>query len=446
MKIKSLILIVLLAIGYSCSDDPEDPAPVLSTETDILSFSITGATGAATINSANFTIDIEMAFGTDLTDLSPTFALSAGATSIPTSGTSADYSSAVTISVTAEDGATKQDWTVNVTKAGPGLSSGTDILTFSFPEQTAAATIDSPNYTIAIEVANTADLTTLTPEFTLSASATSAPASGTVGDYSSAFTITVTAEDGTTTQDWIVTVTKAAAGPSSSADVLAFSIPQQTALGSVDATTNSITIEVSNGANLASLTPTITISPGATSDPVSETVGDYTSAVTIKVTAEDGTTIEDWTVTVTEAAAPGGPASDETDVLTITVPGQEQEAYIDPRNHIIMIVTASGTDLTNITPTFTLSPFATSQPLSGTAGNYQNAGDIVVTAQDGTTQQLWIVKMTNGFDAAGICDINDCANDEALSTECETFFAGCIGTFGEDYFVQCAFASTTKCD
>ena len=208
MKTKLLLLILILGLGISCGDDSEDP--VLSTETAIISFSFTEATGAATINSSNHTIDVEVANGNDRTDLSPTFSLSTGATSVPSSGSSGDYSSAFTITVTAED-ATTQDWTVNVTAAA-ALSNATDILTFSIPTETGAATIDASAHTIATEMPNGTDLATLIPEFTLSAGATSAPESGIVGDYSSAFTITVTAEDETTTQDWTVNVTAAAAG------------------------------------------------------------------------------------------------------------------------------------------------------------------------------------------------------------------------------------------
>jgi hypothetical protein len=113
--------------------------------------------------------------------------------------------------VTAQDGTTIQEWTVNVTEASAALSDATDILTFTLAEQTGDAEIDDVNHTIDIEVANGTDLTDLTPTFTLSDGATSDPASGTSGDYSSSVTITVTAEDGTTIQDWTVNVTEAAA-------------------------------------------------------------------------------------------------------------------------------------------------------------------------------------------------------------------------------------------
>jgi hypothetical protein len=185
-------------------------APPLSTATKIFTFDIPEQTGDATINDTDSTIDIEVVNGTNLAALTPAFTLSAGATSSPATGTEGNYSSPVTITVTAEDGVTTKEWTVTVTEAA-GLSTATDILTFTIPEKTGDAIINDTDHTVAIEVTNGTGLSTLTPEFTLSAGATAAPASGTAGDYSGVKTITVTAEDNTTTEDWTVTVTEAAA-------------------------------------------------------------------------------------------------------------------------------------------------------------------------------------------------------------------------------------------
>ncbi|MEA3448728.1 MAG: choice-of-anchor J domain-containing protein, partial [Bacteroidota bacterium] len=95
------------------------------------------------------------------------------------------------------------------------ISSETDFLTYSFPEETGPAVIDDVNHEINIEVDFTADLTSLVAEFTLSTGATATvggtpQVSGvTENDFSSPVTYTVTAEDGITTQDWLVTVTQA---------------------------------------------------------------------------------------------------------------------------------------------------------------------------------------------------------------------------------------------
>ena len=92
-------------------------------------------------------------------------------------------------------------------------SIATDILTFTLADQAGAATINTTNHTIAIEVAYTADVTSLTPTITLSYGATISPLSGVSQNFTSPVTYTVTALDGTTTQAWVVTVTKAAEPP-----------------------------------------------------------------------------------------------------------------------------------------------------------------------------------------------------------------------------------------
>jgi len=88
--------------------------------------------------------------------------------------------------------------------------SETDIVTFAFAEQTGPATIDAANHTIAIEVLGGIARTSLVPTFTLSegASATvsgTAQISGTTTtNFTNPVTYTITAEDGTTMQDWTI--------------------------------------------------------------------------------------------------------------------------------------------------------------------------------------------------------------------------------------------------
>ncbi len=184
-------------------------------------------------------------------------------------------------------------------------SAETDILSFTINNfQTGLASIDATSHTVAVEVANGTNLGGLLAEFTISAGATSDPATGDIEDYTNPVTITVTAEDGETIQPWTVTVTEAA-GLSTATDILTFTIPEKTGDAIINDTDHTVAIEVANGTGLATLTPEFTLSAGATAAPASGTAGDYSGAKTITVTAEDNTTTENWTVTVTEAAAPG---------------------------------------------------------------------------------------------------------------------------------------------
>ncbi len=99
-----------------------------STETDITTFSLAEQTGVADINSTDHTVEIEVANGTDLTNLVPTITVSAGATINPLSGVAQDFSSDVIYTVTAEDDLTVQDWIVTV------FSSTTEIDDINYKE------------------------------------------------------------------------------------------------------------------------------------------------------------------------------------------------------------------------------------------------------------------------------------------------------------------------
>ena len=128
------------------------------------------------------------------------------------------------ITVTAEDGETKQEWSVAVYNAEESES---DILHFILPEQTGHATIDLAEFWVEIEVASGTDLSMLTPTIILPDGATSSPASGTTGDYTPVVTITVTAQGGSTTQDWKIIVTEVGNPRRTEADILSFSFPEQ---------------------------------------------------------------------------------------------------------------------------------------------------------------------------------------------------------------------------
>lgn len=85
----------------------------LSTAKDILTFNF-GALGAAGIGANTVTLDVPI--GTDRTALAPTYTLSPGATCVPASGTTRDFTSVQTYTVTAQDGSTKS-YTVTVSEA-----------------------------------------------------------------------------------------------------------------------------------------------------------------------------------------------------------------------------------------------------------------------------------------------------------------------------------------
>lgn len=94
---------------------------------------------------------------------------------------------------------------------------------------------------------------------------------------------------------------------STETDITSFSIPQQTGSATINTTNHTINIEVAYGTPVTALIPTIGLSDGATISPASNVSRDFTLPVTYNVTAEDGTTVQPWTVTVTVSAIEPGP-------------------------------------------------------------------------------------------------------------------------------------------
>ncbi len=92
------------------------------------------------------------------------------------------------------------------------INTETDILSYSFPQQTDNAVIDNINHTVDIEVEYGTDLSSLIATFTLSPGATAyigsvLQQSGvTTNDFTNPVTYNIIAEDGLTNQDWLVTV------------------------------------------------------------------------------------------------------------------------------------------------------------------------------------------------------------------------------------------------
>lgn len=86
-------------------------------------------------------------------------------------------------------------------------------------------------------------------------------------------------------------------------DIITFTLSSQTGSATINTGTHTVAITVSYGTNVTSLSPTITVSSGATISPLSGAATDFTSPVVYTVTSADETA-QEWTVTVTEASNP----------------------------------------------------------------------------------------------------------------------------------------------
>ncbi|MCR9253168.1 MAG: M12 family metallo-peptidase [bacterium] len=360
-----------------------------SNETDIISFSLNEQTTESVIDATDHSINVEVVIGTDVTSLVPVFTLSNGASSDVESGVARDFTNAVTYTITAEDGTTTQDWVVTVSVEPEDLSNETDIISFSFNEQTTEAVIDASDHSITVEVLTDTDISSLAPTFTLSEGASSDVESGVARDFTNAVTYTITAEDGTTTQDWIVTVSVEPEDLSNETDIISFSFNEQTTEAVIDATEHSIAVEVETGTDVTSMAPTFTLSEGASSDVESGVSRDFTNAAVYTITAEDGTTTQDWMVTVSVEA------SNETDITSFSFNEQTSEAVINNTDHTVLVEVIAGADVSSLAPAFTLSEGATSDVESGVARDFTNTQVYRITAEDQNTFQDWSITVSS---------------------------------------------------
>lgn len=164
---------------------------------DILGFTFPGLP-ATTIGID--TIGVTVPFATNVTALAPTFTMGPGATGNPSSGTTRNFATPQSYTITGP-GAVTKNYTVTVTKIP--ASTVCDILSCNFGSL-GNATITGNNITLLVPPGQPA--TALAPTFTFSPLATLSPVSGTVRDFSNPLTYRCTAQDGSTFKDYIVSV------------------------------------------------------------------------------------------------------------------------------------------------------------------------------------------------------------------------------------------------
>ena len=371
--------------GYGTCNLAVDDFVVRETSSakDILTFDFTTPAASGTITGTD--IEILVPYGTVVTALTPTITISSLATIAPLSGVAQNFTNPVQYTVTAEDGTTKT-YTVTVVFDD---NTETDILTFDFNglTPTVTGTVNATAHTVALTVPFGTDLTTLEPTITLSYGATVSPTSGTANDFTNPATYVVTAEDGTTTQDWTVTVTVA---PNTANDILTFDFDGLTpaVVGTVNATAHTVTLTVPYGTDVTTLVPTITLSPQATVSPLSNVAADFTNPVTYTVTS--GSSVDqDWTVTVSIAP------NTANDILTFNFNGLSPAVVgtVDVNAHTVTLTVPYGSILTALVPTITVSPEATINPTSGTPNDFTNQVTYTVTSGSSAAQD-WTVTVS----------------------------------------------------
>ncbi len=194
---------------------------------------------------------------------------------------------------------------------------------------------------------------------------------------------------------------------SSDAEILTYSLPGQTGPAIITSGPATIAVTLPFGSVVTALVATFTTSANTTSVAVSGanqtsavTPNDFTNPVTYQVTAEDGTTVKSWVVTVT-VAAPSNVAT--LGNLTISQ-GTLTPVFASATANYTATV-ANGVASMTVTPTVseghatvtvngqTVISASPSQSLSLNVG--ANTITIVVTAQDATTR-TYTITVTRG--------------------------------------------------
>ena len=358
-----------------------------SSEKAITAFSFASPAATGVITEADHTIAVTVPYETDVTALVPTIVVSADATVSPEGAQ--DFTNPVTYTVTAQNGSI-QNYVVTVNVALPSTNNALANLVLrnasnsSLINMTPAFVTATKSYTAIVPFTTTA--LTVTPTVA-DATATvkvndtavnSGSASGPINIPIEGINISVvvTAQNGLT-DGYTINVTRTAA--STAKAITGFSFASPAATGTINEVTKTIAVTVPYGTVLTALKPTITVSPNATVSPASGVAQNFSTPVTYTVTAQNGST-QSYVVTVTKAAA-----SSAKEILTFGINGGTTK--INTADKTIEVTVPSGTNVKQLKPTITVSPYATVSPASGVAQNFSTPVTYTVTAQNGSKQE-----------------------------------------------------------
>ena len=251
-------------------------------------------------------------------------------------------SNIITIEVTAEDGEATRTYTVAATRAA-ALSTDATLsgLTLSGIDFGAFA---SGTISYSAQAANSVSQTTVTPAVNHSGASyviklggvTDADGVVSLSVGSNVITVVVTAEDDSTSQTYTVTVIRAES-PSTDATLSALTL-SGIDFGTYASGTTSYTASVTNSVSQTTVTPTVNhseasyvIKLGGVTDAdgvVSLSVG--SNVITVVVTAEDDSTSQTYTVTVTREGLPTEETEEETEQRMRVQYDANENGAIDP--------------------------------------------------------------------------------------------------------------------
>lgn len=271
---------------------------------------------------------------------------------------------------------------VSCSKDDGGKSDLKSIVEFSIANVEGA--VYEKSKTITVDIPYNADVKNMKPVIVVSPKANVVPSSGESVDFTNPVRYVVIAEDRSTQEYWVTVTVFKRDGKAITNYVVG------DVVGIIDETEKTIALVFPPDSDLTKLTPTISISEGATISTASGKVVNLTEPVVYTVTAEDGKTTK-YTVSATLDKRVGAK------ITNFKVGGIE--ATINEADQTITATLPVGTDLTKLLPVISISEGATISPASGKVTNFTNPVVYTVTAENGTkgkyTVTLSVAKRTD---------------------------------------------------
>ena len=321
----------------------------------------------------------------------------------------------ITVTVTSTNGNATRTYTITVNRGGATLSSNADLSAITV-DGTSVTGFSAATTAYNVNVGNSvAQVTVAATKADTNASVAYDPADAdtntgghqvdlSVGNNT--VTVTVTAEDGTTTKAYTLTIVRAAVTLSSNADLSAITVDGTSVTGFSAATTaynvnveNSVA-RVTVAATKSDTNATVVIDPAdagsATGHQVDLSVGNNT--VTVTVTAEDGTTTKAYTLTIVRAAT----ASSNADLSNLTIDGTRLAGFSAATTNVTVNVGDTQAQVTVAATKADTNASVAYSPAdadTGTNGHQVNLSvgnntvTITVTAEDGTTTKTYTLTL-----------------------------------------------------
>lgn len=222
------------------------------------------------------------------------------------------------------------------------------------------------------------DITALIPSIRLSEGATCSMESGKAYDFSTEQKITVTSKDGAKVQYYTVKIEKRL---NDQAQLTEFRLKELPNAPTVNGST--ITFFAGGEIDVTKLTPTFTLSRGATANIVQNESADFSRPVRVVVTSEDGNISRSYTVVVDQRL------NYEADIQSFRFLEIETPCKISGTR---ITFVPGGKNPASLTPEFTLSPGATCDLISGSTGDFSKPVRIVVTSEDKSNSKSYTVR------------------------------------------------------